>query len=252
MSRTFYIAVGGLLVILGALLGLTLALNGQGPSRGGLIGMAVPIVLGLGLILFGLSNPYAPRHRSVIQRKATPLNLLIGLGLILGSSALLYLINQIHFLPPGILGVGALLGVPVGVFIMASVYEDACARCELRLESVQLGVPAAQLQSILGLLESNDTSAALRLLEASRANAEEARRKRAAERLRAGDTNAALRLMDGPAPGEELPLEVAFCPSCRAVAVCKVGAVPKTVLRGPEATLLISALPPEKTPPQAK
>lgn len=247
MSRTFYIAVGGLLVLLGMLLGLTMVLNGQGLSRGGLIGMAVPIVPGLGLILLGLSNPYAPRHRSVIKRKAAPLNLLVGLGLILGSSALLYLYNQIHFLPPGILGVGALLGIPVGVFIMASIHEDACARCNLRLESVQLGVPKAQMQPILELLVSDDTSAALRLLELARADAEDARRKRAAERLRAGDTDAALRLIDGPAPGEEVPLEVAFCPSCRAVAVCKVSAVPKAVLQGTHATLLISTLPPVKT-----
>jgi hypothetical protein len=211
MKSTFLVAVGGLLVVLGALIGLMTLLNGRAFDAPILGVISVPAVLGLLLVMLGLRNPYAAAHRDVITRKATPKNFFVGLGIVLGSITILYLFYTVIPVMPQLVVVGAMLGVPVGIFIMASLFAEACARCDRLLQHIRISAPQPRLERIV-------------------------------ESLRSGDMNTALQLMAAQAPEHSPQLELAFCPSCQAAAVCKAAREP-VVLRGASATQFISALP---------
>lgn len=211
MKSTFLVAVGGLLVVLGALLGIVTHLAGRALDAPLMGAISAPAVLGLILVMLGLRSPYAAAHRGVVTRKATPKNFFIGLGIVLGSITVLYLFYNVIPIMPDILVIGAMLGVPVGIFTMATLFEDACARCDRLLQSIRIRAPQERLERIV-------------------------------ESLRSSDMDTALRLMGGSAPEHAPQLELAFCPSCQAVAVCKAAKAP-VVLQGANATQLILALP---------
>ncbi|WP_375771805.1 hypothetical protein NR798_13225 [Archangium gephyra] len=211
MKSTFLVAVGGLLVVLGALLGIITLLDGRAFEAPLLGAISVPAVLGLLMVILGLRNPYAAAHRDVITRKATPKNFFVGLGIVLGSITIIYLFYNVIPVMPDVVIIGAMLGVPVGIFTMATLYTDACARCDRLLQPIRISAPQPRLERIV-------------------------------ESLRSSDMNTALQLMAALAPEHSPQLELAFCPSCQATAVCKAPKEP-VVLRDASATQFISALP---------
>ncbi|MFY0524757.1 hypothetical protein ACN28I_16890 [Archangium gephyra] len=211
MKSPFLVAVGGLLIVLGALIGIMTLLDERAFDAPILGVISVPAVLGLLLVMLGLRNPYAAAHRDVITRKATPKNFFVGLGIVLGSITTIYLFYNLIPVMPQLVVVGAMLGVPVGIFIMASLFAEACARCDRLLQHIRISAPQPRLERIV-------------------------------ESLRSGDMDTALQLMAAQAPEHSPQLELAFCPSCQATAVCKTAKEP-VVLRGASATQFISALP---------
>lgn len=214
MSRTFLVAVGGLLVILGGLIGLVVLGAEHVPTSTAVPLIVIPTLLGSASLAAGLRNPYGSAYRHLIVRKADASYLWTGLALIAGSSFVLYF-GLGDFLPQRLAG-GVFLGVPVGVLIMAAFVGDACARCGKRLEGAHLRFPGADLPTVM-------------------------------QGLRAGDVPAALTVLRKPDSAGSMSSNVAldYCPACRAVAVCRANNE-RVVLEGEAARRLVDALAPPK------
>jgi hypothetical protein len=192
MSKTFYRAAGGLLLLLGALMGW-LGLVGSLPNARSAVYLAAGFGgVGFVLLALGLRSPFPASHRRLVTRKFTPWNIVIGAAMIAGGVGILHLYYNVIHVMPRIVLIGAMLAIPFGVFVAASIFGDACARCDQLLESKTLqfaSVPDGALA-----------------------------------RLRAGDAEGALGLLGEPAADGPGRLRVGYCPTCKAVAVCRAGA----------------------------
>ncbi|MGC4001241.1 MAG: hypothetical protein QM767_28780 [Anaeromyxobacter sp.] len=129
MSKTFYVAIGGLLLLVsGCLFQFAEALHGLPPARRSQVAVGFAMA-GLAALVHGLRNPYPAHQRGLVRRKLAPLNLVLGPLLILASLGLLYVVSNVWAFIPHSWLVGALLGVPGGVILTATVFEEICGRC---------------------------------------------------------------------------------------------------------------------------
>jgi hypothetical protein len=201
MSKTFHVAAGGLLLLLGAVLGWT-ALQ---PYPNAFIARWLAVGAGGAgavLLAMGLRSPFHGRQLDLVRRRFQPANLVLGPLVVAAGVGLVYLRENVTSLLPEKVVVVALLAVPVGVFITASVFADHCGLCGAKLK---------------------DAWAAAGLLIPF-----------------AGDVSPDLRSASPRAPladaARALPVE--YCPRCRGIAVFDPGGG-VLVLRGSSADRLI-------------
>jgi hypothetical protein len=205
VSKTFYVAAGILLLLVATVLGFLGVTDAGERAHRAFVMAGIFGGIGFVLLVAGMRNPFDPAHRRYVRRKLTPWNLLIGPTVIALAIGVLYLFFNVIQLMPRIVVIGALVAVPIGVFITASIFGDACVRCDRLLETKTLRFAA--------LADS------------------------ALDRLKAGDIESALAILGAPTPEGTAPVEVSYCPLCRSVAVCRAGGT-TAVLREMKARLL--------------
>ncbi len=210
MSKTSLIAIGGLLLLIAALVALLTFTAVRPAHRQVVAGIGFVVgfgVLGVVCLAIGLSSEIPVAHRALIKRKFTPMNLLYGLVLSGGSGGILYLFhNAFHVLPHGVL-LGAMAGVPLGVFLMASVFENACVRCGRLLKTSTLrfaAIDAAAWNSLSG-----------------------------------GDIPGAILALGKPVEGGRDRLDVSYCSHCRNLAQFRRPSKSLVVVTGWDASALI-------------
>jgi hypothetical protein len=144
MSRTFQTAVGGLLLLLAGLLAFMFVVADAGPRVGRGLAVAEGLaVVGIVFLVQGLRSPFSPAQRTALRRRLALGNLVVGPILFAASAGLLYLKFEVINVLPDSLTIPALLGLPIGVFVTASLFRLVCARCGSRLASAR--ATAAQL-----------------------------------------------------------------------------------------------------------
>jgi hypothetical protein len=131
MSKSVKIAISFLLFMISGVFLFMIGADNIDEARKPAIFLfpAIPAVIGLALLLSGLFWKVGDQFKHVITKKATPSNLYIGLGVVIASIGILYLFNNVLHFAPLFVVVGALLGVPIGVMIMGSIYSEACVGC---------------------------------------------------------------------------------------------------------------------------
>jgi hypothetical protein len=93
---------------------------------------------GLALLANGLRNPIPYRDRQSIRRVLTLWNLVIGPVIIAACAGVLYLFHVIGIMPLLVV-VGALIGIPVGVLVTASLFDYSCVHCRANMKSNSVG-----------------------------------------------------------------------------------------------------------------
>jgi hypothetical protein len=137
-GKTLQVALGELVVIGAAALVFFRRELDRIPADKVLTAAAVVCALGLALLANGIRNPIPHRDRQAIRRAVTPSNLLIGPAMIAACAGVLYLFHVIGFMPT-IVVIGALIGIPAGVLVAASLFEYSCSHCQAKMKSGSVG-----------------------------------------------------------------------------------------------------------------
>ncbi|MBI2214267.1 MAG: hypothetical protein HYU52_11530 [Acidobacteria bacterium] len=141
MSKVFYVAIGGLLVLVAATILLIQAGGVPGDPTVIRIVAAVFGVPGTLLLAVGLRSPFPDSARHLVRRKLTLRNLALGPFVVAASIATLYVCLWVLPIAPDALIFGAGAGLLAGIFLTASVQGDACVACNRLLQSVTAHFP---------------------------------------------------------------------------------------------------------------